>query len=54
MSTLLPSTSSPTMTQTEKGTDLILESGIKEDAISGREKLLKIFIYNAFVRKYSS
>ena len=37
------------MTQTEKGTDLILESGIKEDATSGRQKLLKNFIYIAFV-----
>ena len=36
------------MTQTEKGSDLILESGIK-GATSGREKLLKNFIYNAFV-----
>ena len=34
------------MTQTEEGTDMILESGIKEDATSGREKVLKIFIYN--------
>ena len=41
------------MTQTEKGTDLILESGMKEDATSGREKLLKNFIYNALVWKYS-
>ena len=37
------------MTQTEKGTDVILESGIKEDATSGREKLLKNFIYNTCV-----
>ena len=42
------------MTQTEKETDLILESRIKEDAPSGREKLLKNFIYNAFVWKYPS
>ena len=37
------------MTQTVKGTDLILESGIKEDATSGREKLMKNIIYNTFV-----
>ena len=49
MSTLLPSASSPTMTQTEKGTDVILESGIIEDATSGREKVLKNLIYNTFV-----
>ena len=49
MSTLLPSASSMTMTQTEKGTDLILERGIKEDVTSGREKLLKNVIYNTFV-----
>ena len=28
---------------------MTLESGIKEDATSGREKLLKNFMYNAFV-----
>ena len=42
------------MTQTEKGTDVILESGITEDATSGRERLLKNIIYNAFVWKYPS
>ena len=37
------------MSLREKTTDMTLESGIKEDATSGREKLLKNFIYNAFV-----
>ena len=40
-STLLPSASSLTMILTEKTTDMILECGIKEDATSGTEKLLK-------------
>ena len=38
------------MTVTEKKTtDTTLEKGTTEDATSGREKLLKNFIYNAFV-----
>ena len=45
----LPVVSSLTMTVTEKIIDMTLESGITEDAISGREKLFKNFIYNAFV-----
>ena len=49
---LLPAVSSPTVTVTEKTTDMTLESGITEDVTSGREKLFKNFIYNAFVWKY--
>ena len=37
-----------------KTTDMTLESGIKEDATSSRERLLKKVIYNAFVWKYPS
>ena len=47
--TLLPAVSSLTMTVTQKTTDTTLESGITEDGTSGREKLFKNFIYNAFV-----
>ena len=36
----------------KKTTDTTLESGITEDATSGRERLFKNFIYNAFVWKY--
>ena len=53
-STLLASSSSPTMTLTEMTSDMVLKSGMKEDVTSGREKLLKNFIYNTFVGKYSS
>ena len=34
--------------------DMILKSGLKTDATSGREKLLKNFIYSVFVWKYPS
>ena len=37
------------MTPTEMISDMILKSGLKTDATSGREKLLKHFLYNAFV-----
>ena len=37
------------MTLKETATDMILKSGMKADATLGREKLLKIFIYNVFV-----
>ena len=51
-STVLASSSTLTMTQTEMTSDIILKSGMKADGTSGREKLLKNFIYNAFVWKY--
>ena len=53
-STLLASASSPMMTLKETATDMMLKSGMKADATSGREKLLKNIIYNAFVWKYPS
>ena len=37
------------MTVKEKTSDTTLETSIIEDDISGREKLFKNFIYNAFV-----
>ena len=48
-STSLASASSLMMTPKEMTSDIILQSGMKADATSGREKLLKDFIYNAFV-----
>ena len=50
-STLLASSSSLTMTPTEMTSDVILKSRMKADGTSGREKLLKNFIYDAFVWK---
>ena len=43
-STLLGSSSSPTMTPTETTSDMICKSGMTADATSGREMLLKNFI----------
>ena len=40
---------SPNMIVQEKTSDTTLETSIIEDDISGREKLFKNFIYNAFV-----
>ena len=37
------------MTVKEKTSDTTLETSLIEDDISGREKLFKTFIYNAFV-----
>ena len=48
-STLLVSASSLMRSPKEITSDMILKSGMKPDATSGREKLLKNFIYNAFV-----
>ena len=49
ISNLLLVVSSPNMTVKEKTSDTTLETSIIEDDISGREKLFKNFIYNAFV-----
>ena len=51
---VLPSASSPTMTMKEITIEMILKSGMEADATWGKEKLLKNFIYNAFVWKYPS
>ena len=48
-STLLASAFSLMMTPKEATSDNILKSGMKPDATSGREKLLKNIIYNAFL-----
>ena len=53
-STLWASSSSLTLTPKEMTSDVILKSGMKADTTSCREKLLKNFIYNAFVWKYPS
>ena len=37
------------MTPTETTSDMMFKSGMTADATSGREKLLKYFIQNAFV-----
>ena len=42
----------PTITPVEKTTDAALKTSKVEDDISGRKKLFKNFIYNAFVYKY--
>ena len=49
ISNLLLVVSSPNMTVKEKTSDTTLETSIIEDDISGRDKLFKNFIYNAFV-----
>ena len=49
ISNLLLVVSSPNMTVQEKTSDTTLETSTIEDDISGREKLLQNFIYNAFV-----
>ena len=49
ISNLLLVLSSPNMTVKEKTSDATLETSIIEDDTSGREKLCKNFIYNAFV-----
>ena len=53
-STLLGSSSSVTMTPMETTSDIISKSTMTADTTSGREKLLKNFIYNAFMSKYPS
>ena len=45
-------TTPPTITPVEKTTDAALKTSKVEDDISGRKKLFKNFIYNAFVYKY--
>ena len=46
---LLASTSSPTAKVTLTTTDINSRPGMKADATSGKEKLWKNFIYNAFL-----
>ena len=48
-STLSASASSPTMKVTEMTTDITSKPGMKADATSGKEKLWKNLIHNAFV-----
>ena len=45
-------TTAPTITPVEKTTDAALTTSKVEDDTSGRKKLFKNFIYNAFVYKY--
>ena len=45
-------TTPPTITPVEKTTDAALKTSKVEDNISGRKKLFKNFIYNAFLYKY--
>ena len=45
-------TTPPTITPVEKTTDAALKTSKVEDDTSGRKKLFKNFIYNAFVYKY--
>ena len=47
--TLLASSFSSTVTVTESTTDINLKPRMKADAISGKEKLWKNIIYNAFL-----
>ena len=53
-STLLASASSPTMKVTEVTPDSNPKPEMTADATSGKEKLWKKFIYNAFLWKYAS
>ena len=52
--TLLGSSSSVTMTPMETTSHIISKSTMTADTTSGREKLLKNFIYSAFMSKYPS
>ena len=45
-------TAVPTITPVEKTTDAALKTSKVKDDTSGRKKVFKIFIYNAFVYKY--
>ena len=51
--TLLGTSSSPTAKVTETTTDINSKPGMKADATSGKEKLWKNFIYDAFLGKYA-
>ena len=52
-STLLASASSPPMTEKEMTNDMILKSGMKADATSGKEKLLKKLYIQCISEKIS-
>ena len=47
--TLLPSSPSPTVKVTENTTDTNLKPAMEADAASGKKKLWKNFIYNAYM-----